>query len=316
MAGLVASGLTAALKTQAFAELQESVFYNDEVFGLFPLVEMTGGTTWNVKHHYAANSSIRTYSEGDAAPIPGTESYITANWPVAYYQGVIQITGHVRDQLRNGNPGAEFFPQIALELQNLVKGIVDKASTDMLSTGLTAPVGIQGIVDNAGTIAGLSRATYSWFQAIENAIAGASLAVTDLDICQQQVMDAENAGRPDMWLTSHKQVRLAANFGFRPTNGALGSTNPGSMTYVNGQPIDLGFNPLAMTWAGKPVIPLRDLTNSVWLLVQRDTMRIIVNRDITVDPLAKTDDSDKFMVTASYGLACTQPKFNGKVTGA
>lgn len=316
MAGLTAAdSITAATHTQAFDQLQESVFYNNEVFRLFQTDRIRGGgATFNVKHHYSANSSVTTFAEGDAAGVPGTESYITAQWPVQYYKGVMQVTGHARDYLKNDSPEAAFFPQIALEMQGLMKAMVDRASVDMIGTGTTAPVGIQGIVDDSGTVAGLLRSTYTWFAAQENAIAGSALAISDLDIIQRDVMDAEAAGNPNMWLTSYTQIQKVQALGLRPVGTA--STSPMSVVFQPGGKWDIGSDPNTLTWAGKPIVPLRDLTNSVWLYIQQDQFRIVVMREWKIEPLGKTDDSEKFLATYALGIACLNPKFNGKVTGA
>jgi len=315
MAGVTAaSSLTAALKTQAMPVLQEAVFRNNEVFNLFAHDTMTGGATYNVKMNSGVNDSVSTYTEGQAIGDPGSQTYSTAAWPMAYYKAVAQVTGHARDYLRNDSPEAAFFPQIMLEIQKAMEDCVDLASTDMLSTGTTAPVGIQAIVDDTSDVAGLTRATDTWFASSENAIAGSVLAITDLDIIQQDCMDADNAAKPDLWLTSHKQVRTAAALGWRPTTAF--STPIVRQDTPFGGGIDIGFNPMTMSWAGFPVIPVRDLTNSIWLLLQHDTWRIVTMREWDVVELAKTDDSDKWLITGAFGLACLNPMKNGKVTGA
>src|SRR6185503_20565990 len=114
MAGLTAaSSIADALKSQAVAGIVESLFTNNEVMSEFPMIEFTGGSTINIKHHYAGNTSVGTYSEGDAIGAPGSQSYITAQWPEQHYKGVIQITGHARDYLRDGSNSAAFYNQIA-----------------------------------------------------------------------------------------------------------------------------------------------------------------------------------------------------------
>jgi len=310
MAGLVASGLTAALRTDAFAQLQESVFYNNEVFPLFERSSIPGGgSTFNVKHHVGANGSITTYSEGDAAGTPGTETYTTAQWPVQYYKGVIQITGHARDQARNDATGAVFFPQIANEMQLCLTALVDRASTDMLGTGLTAPVGLQGICDSAGTIAGIARSSNSWFAAYETAIAGGSYALSDLDIVWQNGSDADYAAKFNLILTSWKQVRLSKGLSIN-----FGSGTPFAMQ--PGQAPNLGMDWGAMTYGPAQIKPMRDLTNSVYLFMAREEVKVLVMRDWQIDPLGKTDDSDKWLLTGAFGIAHLNPKHTAKLTGA
>lgn len=311
MAGMTAAdSITAASRTQAFTELQESVFYNNELFKLFEHVPMTGGATFNVKHHTTGVAATR-YNEGDAAGVPGSQTYATASHPVAYYKRVIQITGHARDQLRNGSLGAAFFDQVALEGTTAMKEVVDLATTDMLGSGTTSPVGLQGLIDSTGTVAGIARSSNTWFAAYEVAIAGGTIALTDFDIVWANVHDAEYASPGiDLILTSWTQIRKVKGLGLN-----FGTSNPFGLNSTTGN-VDLGLGYTGLSYAGAPFIPMRDLTNSVYLFLVRNEVKINVQRGMTVDPLAKTDDSDKFMMTWAGGISVLNPKHHGKLTGA
>ena len=106
--------------------------------GEFPMRPFTGGSTINVKMHYAGNDSVGTYDEGDADGVAGSQSYLTAYWPEKHYRGMVSITGHARDYTLNGSNQAVFFDQLSEEMARVVPDIVHKISTDMLSTGTTA----------------------------------------------------------------------------------------------------------------------------------------------------------------------------------
>lgn len=311
MAGLsAASSIADALKSQALAGVQESLFKNNEVLGNFGTpVPFTGGSTINIKHHYAGNGSVGTYSEGDALGAAGSQSYITAQWGACYYRAQIQITGHAEDQTKNGAPTAVFFDQLAMEFTMAAEDLVDRVSTDCLGTGLTPPVGIQGIVDAQGTIAGLNRSTYSWFQAYESNGAGTTVAVSDIDNGMQFSSDADYAAQVDQIWTSWKQVNKLkgiignpgqANNSMRmdPSNQNL-QINTGSI--VNG-----------LMYGNIPIKPIRDLTNSIFLGLTMSTFGLGQMRDWKVDPLAKTDDSSKYLITGAWGLFCRNPKKNWK----
>lgn len=319
MPGMTAANdIAAALRTQAFAGVQEGIFYNNEVMTLFDRVPMTGGSTFNYKHH-SAGATASTYVEGDALGSANTQTYATSQYQMTYYKRVIQITGHARDQLRNGSPGAAFFDQIALEAEYAMKEIVDLASTDMLGTGLTTPVGLQGICDSAGTLAGIDRSSATWFQAYEVDTAGSGLAMTDLDIVWGNVHDANYASPGiNMILTSWTQVRIAkglsTNWGSNNPYGLPNTTAP--VDFGQGMGIGAGRGNTGMFYSGAPIIAVRDLTSTVWLFLRRENVRIAVQRGMTVDPLAKTDDSDKFLLTWAGAITADNPRYFAKLTGA
>ncbi len=319
MAGVTAaaaSGTTGsiqdALKTQAMTGLQESLFKNNEVLGNFGApIPFTGGATMNVKHHYAGNASVGTYSEGDALGAPGSQAYLTAQWPAQYYRAQIQITGHAEDQLLGGSAQAAFYNQLENEFTLAMEDLIDRVSTDCLGTGLTAPVGIQGICDSAGTIATINRSTYSWFQAYETAGGTTTVAVSDLDGAMQNSSDADYAAQiTEIW-TSWKQVNKL--------KGVIG--NPGVAN--NSVRIDIGGNGGMLNtgsiingikYGNIDIKPIRDLTNSIILGLTMPTFFLGRMREWTVKPLGYTDDSTKYLLTGAWGLGCRNPKKNWKVT--
>lgn len=316
MAGVTAAlSLAAALKDQRVEGIVESLFRNDEVMGEFATRDFTGGATINITHHYAGNTSVGRYSEGDAAGVAGSQSYIVAQWGPSYYKGVIQITGHARDQLRNGDPQAAFFDQISEEFARIIPDMVHAISEDMLGTGLVDPVGVQGICDSAGSIAGLSRSTYTWFQAFEGASLTSStvIEVADIDSATYQSHDPPYNGRVSALWTSWKQ-----QFRYKTKIGNAGVSNSplrinvnggGPVTFNSGDVRDQAF------YGSTPIKPKMGLTNSVWLGLTESTFFVGDMREWTVEQLGKTDDSDKFLVTRAVGLGNEDPRRNWKLTG-
>ncbi len=311
MAGLTAAAsITDALKSQAVEGVVQSLFVNNEVMSEFPMRDFTGGATINVKHHYAGNTSVGAYSEGDAFGAPGSQSYVTAQWPEQHYKCVVQITGHARDYLRNGSNEAAFYDQIQMEFDRGAEDIIDLCSTDMLGTGTTAPVGIQGIVDSSGTVAGLSRVTYSWFQAYETAGTGTTVSIGDIDSAMYNSSDVSYDGKVDELWVSPKQL-----FKLKGVVGNVGTTASPYKVEANGSPANIGDArspiPIGSYW----IKPKRDLTNSVVLGLTKSDFFIGRMRDWQVSELARTDDSDRFAITGSFGLGCYNPKRSWKITG-
>jgi hypothetical protein len=310
MAGTATAALTAALRTTAAAGLSEALFRNNELMPLFAPAGWEGGATKNYKIHYGGNSSVSTYAEGDALGVAGSQSYLTANFPEKHYRATISITGHVYDQTQGGNQTAVFFDQAEKEFTYATKDLVDLITTDMLGTGVTAPVGIQGIVDSAGTLAGIDPNTYTWWAAYENT-SSTTIAVADIDTALQNVRDPEYAANINLILTSHKQMMKA-----KGVFGNPGQTSNSVRTLVSagGYVMNL-VDYTNMAVGGIPVIPLRDLTNSIWMGVEREQIEIATQRPLNVVPLAKNDDSDRWLMTWAGGLTTRNRMKAFKLTG-
>jgi len=318
MAGVsAAASIQDALRDQRVEGIVESLFRNNEILGEFPSRPFTGGATINITHHYAGNTSVSTYDEGDAVGQAGSQSYLTASWPAQYYKGVISFTGHAQDQLRNGDPQAAFYDQIGQEMERIIPDMIHKISTDMLGTGLTAPVGIQGICDSAGTIAGLSRTTYTWFQAFEGSSLTSSTAITvnDIDYAMASGADDPYEGNVTEIWTSWLQLRK-----YKAAVGNAGVANAPVQFPVGPGPQAIGVANIGDVreggWVGQtPIKAKRGLTNTIWLGLTKGTFFVGDMRDWTVDELAKNDDSTRFLVTRAVGLGCADPRKNWKMTG-
>ncbi len=317
MAGVTAAAtsgegaITDALKSQAVQEQIEQLYRNDEVMREFQMRPFTGGSTINVKMHYAGNTSVSTYSEGDAIGQAGAQSYITAQWPEAHYKCVVQITGHARDFTKDGSNSAVFYDQAGQEIQRGMVDIVHQISLDMLSTGTTAPVGLQGIVDSTGTLAGLSKSTYTWWASYETAGSSTTITVADLNSGLASAADPPYAARISAFWTSWKQKGKHAN-----VIGNAGAANsPIQIQVGNGTPsINMPSTTDISYHGGVPIKPKSNLTNSIWLGLTESDFFIGVSRDITVALLGKTDDSDKYLITCGYGLGCMAPRRSFKLT--
>ncbi len=316
MAGMTAaSSIADALRSQAVAGVVEALFLNNEVMGEFPMREFTGGSTINVKMHYAGNSSVGTYSEGDAIGVAGSQSYLTAQWPEQHYKCKIQITGHARDYLRNGSNQAAFFDQIGMEFDRAMNDLVNQVSQDMLGSGQTAPIGLLGIVSSTGTVASLSRTTYTWFQSYQAAGGATTIAIADLDSAMYNSTDASYAGQVnEVWCSWKQRAKLKGAIGnigttASPVRIELNQNGAGPVTLNTGDVRD------PMYYGGVEIKGKRNLSNSVFVGMTKPDFFIGRMRDWTVDQLGKVDDSDQFLVTGSFGLGCDNPKRSWKLTG-
>lgn len=317
MSALTTAALTVetSLRTQAMAgDPVSTLFRNDEVFSEFPIVPFTGGATINIKMHYAGNDSVRTFDEGDADGVAGTQSYLTAYWPEKHYDVQVAVTGHAVDYTLNGNAGAVFFDQIKAEVPRAIQDMVHRMSTDMLSTGTTAPVGIQGIIDSAGTVASINRSTYTWFGSYEAAGAATTVSFTDLDEATYQNRDTTYDGRVnEIWTSWYQGMK------YKGSAGNPGTTASPVVVMTNGGPGAVTVNPGSVEdtqyYGTSPIKKKHNLTNSIWLGLTKPDFFIGRIRDWKVDPLPRTGDTDRLRISYGCGLGCKSPKRSWKKTG-
>ncbi len=310
MAGTVTAALTAALRITASGMLSEALFRNNELMPLFAPVGWEGGATKNYKIHYGGNSSVSTYAEGDALGAAGSQSYLTANFPEKHYKATISITGHVYDQTQGGNQNAVFFDQAEKEFGYATKDLTDLITTDMLGSGVTAPVGILGIVDSAGTLAGIDPNTYTWWAAYETSHAS-TVVLSDIDLANQAARDPEYAANINLIMTSHKQcAKIKGVYG----NPGTTANSVLSLNSAGGYIINLGdYTDIKV--GGIPVVPLRDLDNAVIIGVEREQIEIATQRPMNIVPLAKNDDSDRWLMTWAGGITTRNRMKAWKLTG-
>ncbi len=311
MSVTAAESLSTALKSQRVEGVVEALYRNDEVMGEFPMRPFTGGGTINVTMHYAGNTSVGRYTEGDATGVAGSQSYLYAAWPEQHYKGVVEITGHAMDYLVNGSSEAAFFSQLSEEIPRCINDMKDYITQDMLGSGTVAPIGIQGICSSTGTIAGIARATYSWFAAYQTNGAATTVAVADLDGMMQALNGTAYKGRISAIWTSWKQAKKLKGVYGNPgvANAPVRVIADGSAGY----PQQMGSVEDPQFYGAIPIKKKSDLTDSIFLFLQESDFFIGKMRGFTVKQLGATGDSDKFQLTAALSLGCLNPKHQGKL---
>jgi hypothetical protein len=291
-----------------------TLFRNDEILGEFPHVPWLGGTTYPVKMHYAGNDTAVAYNEGDADGDAGVQSYLTAYWPEQHYRINTGVTGHVQDYTLNGNASAVFFNQLAEEVPRAVQDLVHKMSTDALGSGLTAPVGILGMIDNAGTLATIVRGTYTWFQAYEAAGASTTIAKEDLHDATYNNRDTTYDGAVnEIWTSWYQGMKWKNALG--DASNAIGPI----VVMSNGGPGPQPINPGSVTddqwYGGTPIKKKKGLSNSVWLGLTKQDFKFAISRDWTAKALPFMADTERLQISYGLGFVCQSPKRSWKKTG-
>jgi hypothetical protein len=313
MAGLINSDISSSLVRENVqgSGAVDTVFRDTQLLNFFRAMgrvrNWRGGQPqqWNLVT--AANSSAETFSEGQAVPIAGKQSYAQASLSPFYARVVAEVSGHVMDQVRQG--GVWFDPvQDALE-----KGTLDllKKFEDTI-VGTTQDQGIQSVIDAGDTYAGLAPGTYTTHAAIETAVGGA-LSMTVLeDNIETGAVSAMAA--PTHILSCQNQIT-----NYKRLLGPSASSG-GAMQYFQGA-TDFGIGGPnefmgGLQYQGRPWVGVSGLTTTVILLLDmRDDIAIELFRTPIAEPLAKTDDGQKWSITMAGAIKCATRRRHIKLTG-
>lgn len=264
---------------------------------------------WNIT--YAGNGSAETYVESQAAPVAGKQSYARASLSFFHTRVVAGYSGHVADQVRNGGVYQD-------PIQDAIqKGVMDLfVQVESTLCGSTQDQGAQSVFDGGDTYAGLAPGTYTSWKSLETAVGGA-LSFTVLEDNIETAALSPYLSQPTDILCCHNQitnyVRLAGSSAatslmrFAPPAG--GGTN------------DLGMTPGGLlqgqvSWNGMPFHGISGLTNTVILMLDMTSpVRLVVKRDVTVEPLAKTSDDTNVQITYACALQALERNKHIKLTG-
>jgi hypothetical protein len=257
----------------------------------------------------AANTSAESFVEGQALPASGKQSYARTSLNPFFVRVVAEASGHVMDQVAHG--GVYLDPvQDALE-----KGTLDlfKKFEDSL-VGTTQDQGVQSVIDSGDTYAGLAPGTYTTHASIETAVAGAlsftalednietgaisaMAAPTHILSCQNQITNYKRL----LGVSAGNSAVTAVRFDGSATDFGIGGPNE----FMGG-----------LQYQGRPWIGVSGLTQTVILMLDmRDDLAIELYRTPRVEPLAKTDDGQKWAISMAGAIVCKTRRRHIKLTG-
>jgi hypothetical protein len=266
-------------------------------------------TQWNLVT--AANGSAEVYAEGQAAPVAGRQTYARASLAPFYARIVCGYSGHVADQVRNGGV---YVDPMALELEKGTADLFKKVEDTLV--GSVADQGVQSIIDGGDTYAGIAPGSVTSWKALETAVGGAlSFAVLEDNIelaaLTPYLSQPTDILAPFNQITNY--VRLA---GSSATTSLMRFAPPAA-----GGSADLGMTPGGLlqgqvSWNGMPFHGISGLTSTVILMLDMSSpVELLVNRDVTVEQLAKTSDDANVMVSFSCALKVAERNKHIKLTG-
>lgn len=301
MAGATATTLSTAIKT-VFEPGFQKTFYNGMPFmSMFPRRPNTGGNTVNWKIHYAGNSSPTAYSEGATPPAAGYQAYVNASISHVSYMSTVQITGHAKDAMKNG-----YFDGYKIELEEGAKDLMHTVE------GAFVAAMIDGIDDDT-SYAGLTRATYGLASTV---VEGGSAALTLAGLSSMYegpkldpravIYEPGNhiiVSAPEQ-ATAYTEV--ATGLVVTGDAEAAGANIPYNTNQTDSM-LDAGKLKHTLSYNKLPWVEVPTMTNTYVFMMKRSDVIIEEARPLTIEPLGKVDDSDRYLLTWRGGFAYLDP---------
>ena len=274
-----------------------------EARGLFPVRRSRGDTYWRFPVRYSRTAAA-AYSEGQAAPAPGNNTYLMAKWQysVGYFWRSVEITGHAIDALRDEGAIVE---AVDREVRDAARAIGDLINTTFLGTGTNC---LQAIVDSGGTVGGIDRSTYTAWGSWENALGGA-LSESALRDMVEAVLDNDRGANYET-LAFLMPVNQITNY-----HALAGASSSVPKPAEGGRGLDLGHIPSLASFGGIPMYGIPDLTDTVVMLVDVPGFYWVLHRPLQFEQKPTAGDSYQWLITCSIILVSETPHLCAKQTG-
>lgn len=264
------------------------------------------------------NSSVETFTEGMGIASAGSQSWVEAYLAWVYTRAHVQMSGHARDAMRSAYLGDAYLGQFAGEVKYAVDNMMDNYTNALLGTGAN---GVQLAIDSAGTYAGINRSTYSDWGSGETAVSGV-LTVAAMTAAVEALRDNDIANTGTRFDAVVMPVNQITNYAalVGPENGTAANrlvryvAQPGQVA----PHIDLGWDDTGLTFMGKPIVGVPDLTDTVVLFLCNipDDWFLTYTRRLETKELAITDDSAaNLQVSFGAAFGCRNTRRQYKLTG-
>lgn len=314
MAGATTNSQSEAIQ-QAFApSFVDEVLRNNALLSLsvrgrpaFPERTSPGDTAYRWKVRTSGNANVEIYTEGQALPDASAQNYVDLAVSYNYYRGVIEVTGHLRDALRS-----RWFDSIDQEFQGTFSDIGDLVETTMLGA---ANNGIQVAIDSTTTYAGQARGSASWWESTETAVGGA-LTRAQLATLDRTMRDDKRAN-VGVHVVPYNQEE-----NYSDLTGVAGDANNSVRVNMNttgteAPTFDLGYKTAGLSFKGVPIVPVHDLTDTIWLGldISPGSWAHVIHRPFTVHDQGRSADADRYQISFASILVCFRAQRQGKLTG-
>ena len=266
---------------------------------VFPKLDSGGGlhSNWIVKR--AGNDSVELFTEGQAQPAAGNQSYSHAAVSPIYLRAMCQITGHAQDAMRSNYAGISV-------IDSEVSGAAADISSEMSSQFLGSTYGLELAIDDTATYAGISRGSAAYWESLVTAHNAA--LTTDVLLDTLEAMTDDPIGVvPELIMVPPNQSTNLYRLG-------------GPHLVANNNPADKAPNYLSQSFAGVPVAGVPGLTSTIALFLSLGPTDaplwcVEVWRPMAVRQMGAVGDSDLMQVSTGASFVCRSPKLQAKIEG-
>jgi len=289
----------------------DAVFRNDRLLAIlrqFGLNEPDPGTIDGTSHKwdvaYSANASAGSYSEGDAMAVADSNLFVEAALAWVYFEGVIKVTGHAKDALKNGGHFAAIDSQFPL----LQEDIKNQRTATYLGSGTN---GILNAIAATGTYAGITRGSAAYWESYTDTTAEAQSILVHREV-QRSIRAGDKGGYPNLHLTTR-----ASKDGYANLIGFPAGTTPGMRADVGNGPANVDFGAGMPSLDDAPIIPMDDLGTGNFLSLDisaASPVRHMVIRPMQTVFHSRVGDAELYHVTTGGALVFENPKRCGKHT--
>ncbi len=312
MSGQSTSTLSALLKPTVEPSPVDLCFRETDFLNLLRIagrISPTAGAapfSWNVMT--SVNASTEVFTEGQAPPQAGKQTYVQTSLSPFYVRGVCGRTGHQRDnEARNG-----YYAPVQITESMLLEADVMKALEDQL-VGSTQDRGYAAIVDSTGTYANLAQGTYSAWASQEDAVNG-SLTVAVIEDLYEELTSASQSSVPRGANPTHitMPVNQITNYGRLQ---GFGNATATAMRIMGGQLYDLGVLAAGMAWNGMPIARVRGQTSTEVYMLDMTDFELLIHRDLEASPIIGNPEMESIQLSTAVCLKVRKRNKHGKATG-
>ena len=308
------SALAALIKENVRSGIADAAFRRTDLINLLGSLgrvrSNVGNGTYSWEIVTAANSSVEVFSEGQAPPVAGNQTYKRPTLSPFYVRGVFGFSGHVRDNIEKG----AFYDDPAMVEEALLKTDVMKKAEDVLLNS-TQDQGIAAIIDSTGTYAGLSQASVSQWASEENAVGGALTYSAMQDLYEEMISPSGGSSVPRGASPTHWLMPTNQLGNYLALAGFAGQANAAPRFSIGQSPVDFGFSWSGASFSGVPIVVVSGITSTEIYLIDAMGMELVIHRDLRMDEIVTNPELKQFQVSMGLSLAVNLRNHHGKMTG-
>jgi len=289
----------------------ESVWLSLNINGrpLFTRIGPRGGQAYNWRAR-SAGQTAEIYTEGQAAPAAGSQTYQNAQVAPTWFRIMTQWTGHLEAAQNN-----------RADLINFIGEEFNLAKADLFTLinqtfmGATES-GVLVIVDATTNYAGINRAASpAWWASSETPLGGV-LTQAALEDLSEDMRAVAKTGVLGLSICAPNQM---TNYGRIP--GVTGAANSASRrdieTNASGHGVDISVQPQLNNFQGAPVLEVPGFSTSVWLMldVRPGMWGLYEHQPFMTEFQGRQNDSNVFHHKVALAQIGFRPKRHAKLTG-